>query len=721
MACVRAPQKKKGWLALGMERDGQLIGLNLAGQGLRDAHWAQIAAQNDLSHLEALNLRGNQLSQVAGLEKMTRLRHLDLSDNLLEHLELPNPSVLQHIFLEGNKALATPPPETLAQGRREILRYLRDLKEQGSSKLYEAKILVLGAGGSGKTTLRRKLIHGIRAAMPTDEESTHGLEVEDWPFPCPETERFMARVWDFGGQEIYHATHQFFLTQRSLYIVVTDERREDNDLSYWLQVIDLLGGDSPVILVQNENGDRRTDRGFADLKRHFPQIKEPHQLNLKSKSDAVKLAQLSEDVQTWVRRLENTGFDLPRSWANVRAELQRIQTGEQKPYISAERFFEICENEKLEEKDAERASRLLHDLGAILHFQDDPTLKKTVILDNNWATAGVYAVVDDRSIQDLQGPFTREQALSVWSDTSKKNYHPAYKRSADDLLQLMLKFEICHQLRDAPNTYLVPQLLPKKRPDAADAWESSGKLQLRYDYPSILPKGMCSRLLVRLHRYLSDYRSDAWRSGAILKKEKAALLLEENPVLRRLQLRATGPGAKELLTIVAAEIDTLNEGYEKSRKKGGEEEDFVKKGVPCNCAKCQQKTEPYFFDFKVLKNALSEGVPTMQCQLHPTENVPVVPLLEELFDHAERASLKEAPIPKEAISELLREGKLAEALALLPKHLDWGNNLNGEFQRLKQAYLDSILTATEFLEKQRPIQARFTDLLNQWQEKSPRG
>jgi len=27
-------------------------------------------------------------------------------------------------------------------------------------------------------------------------------------------------IWDFGGQEIYHATHQFFLTHRSLYLLL---------------------------------------------------------------------------------------------------------------------------------------------------------------------------------------------------------------------------------------------------------------------------------------------------------------------------------------------------------------------------------------------------------------------------------------------------------------------------------------------------------------------
>ncbi|MEZ4645209.1 MAG: hypothetical protein R3E31_21165 [Chloroflexota bacterium] len=27
-------------------------------------------------------------------------------------------------------------------------------------------------------------------------------------------------MWDFGGQSVYHATHQFFLTKSSVYVLV---------------------------------------------------------------------------------------------------------------------------------------------------------------------------------------------------------------------------------------------------------------------------------------------------------------------------------------------------------------------------------------------------------------------------------------------------------------------------------------------------------------------
>lgn len=63
-------------------------------------------------------------------------------------------------------------------------------------------------------------------------------------------------IWDFGGQEILHETHKFFLTERSIYLLVLEDRREDDtSLFKWLKIITNRGGTSPVILVINKSDD----------------------------------------------------------------------------------------------------------------------------------------------------------------------------------------------------------------------------------------------------------------------------------------------------------------------------------------------------------------------------------------------------------------------------------------------------------------------------------
>ena len=133
--------------------------------------------------------------------------------------------------------------------------YFTTQDPNATEKLYEAKFLIVGEGGAGKTSLAKKIQNPDYQLNP-EEESTHGIEVIQWRFPLDNGQEFRANLWDFGGQEIYHQTHQFFLTERSLYALVADTRKENTDFPYWLNSIELFGGDSPVLLIKNE---KKTD------------------------------------------------------------------------------------------------------------------------------------------------------------------------------------------------------------------------------------------------------------------------------------------------------------------------------------------------------------------------------------------------------------------------------------------------------------------------------
>ena len=82
-------------------------------------------------------------------------------------------------------------------------------------------------------------------------------------------------IWDFGGQEIMHSTHQFFLTQRSLYLLVLNGREggEDADAEYWLQLIESFGGESPVIVVLNKIKEHPFDLNRRALQQKYPGIR----------------------------------------------------------------------------------------------------------------------------------------------------------------------------------------------------------------------------------------------------------------------------------------------------------------------------------------------------------------------------------------------------------------------------------------------------------------
>ncbi|MEM8674898.1 MAG: ADP-ribosylation factor-like protein [Cyanobacteria bacterium P01_G01_bin.67] len=160
-------------------------------------------------------------------------------------------------ILYGNP-IEEPPLEVVKQGNQAILNYYSQIAAQGKDYLYEAKMLIVGEGGAGKTTLAHK-IQDNNCPLPHIDDRTKGITINTHDFSISTqnggTRSFILNVWDFGGQEIYHATHRFFLSKRSLYVLVADNREDNTDFNYWLNIIELFAGDSPIIIVLNEKDD----------------------------------------------------------------------------------------------------------------------------------------------------------------------------------------------------------------------------------------------------------------------------------------------------------------------------------------------------------------------------------------------------------------------------------------------------------------------------------
>ena len=88
-------------------------------------------------------------------------------------------------------------------------------------------MLVVGDGKVGKSSVVGRLIYNT---YNPQKQTTLGVEINDEMKVVQsevkgDGEPVKLNIWDFGGQEIQHSTHQFFLTTRSLYLLVVDARR----------------------------------------------------------------------------------------------------------------------------------------------------------------------------------------------------------------------------------------------------------------------------------------------------------------------------------------------------------------------------------------------------------------------------------------------------------------------------------------------------------------
>ncbi|HJQ69819.1 MAG TPA: COR domain-containing protein [Blastocatellia bacterium] len=547
-----------------------------------------------LSELETIGLNYNRFTEIPNV--LFRIKNLttlglgcDMYRDYRGHIRQVPADILQltkldWLDVEGHP-IEVPPLEVVKQGIEAIKNYWRQQQEVGIDYLCEAKLIIVGEAGAGKTSLARK-IEDSNYELKPQELSTEGIDVIRWSFPAAvrvkregreelHSTNFKVNIWDFGGQEIYHATHQFFLTRRSLYALVTDDRKEDTDFNYWLQVIELLSDRSPLLIVQNEKQERQRVIDLGSLRADFPNLREAFRTNLATNSG---LEELERAIRHELERLPHIGTPLPKTWSQVRTALEN----DARNYITLEEYLGICqENGFTRREDKLQLSGYLHDLGICLHFQDDPVLRNTVILKPNWGTDAVYRVLDDKTVLNNRGRFGPSDLARIWSDEK-------YSDMRDELLRLMMRFQLCYQLPNK-DVYIAPHLLSPARP--ADARESSGGLVVRYDY-EFMPKGIITRFIVAVNHLIAD-QSLVWKSGVILAREGARAEVIEDYQRRKITVRVNGADSRGLLAIIDDQLERIHSSFARLK---------YEKYLPCNCNVCQTRDDPFAYPLSELKD-----------------------------------------------------------------------------------------------------------------------
>jgi internalin A len=404
---------------------------NLTTLDLRDNQLTMLpGSMSRLSSLTSLNLRNNQLTTLPEwIGQLINLTNLDIRNNQLTKLpvSLGQLRELQIFYLNGNQ-LNQIPSELLRKGGIAIRDYYRQRLEESTDYIYEAKLLIIGEGGAGKTSLANKLIDSNYKlkleGSENPEKSTEGIDVLRLDFPHPSGNSFRINVWDFGGQEIYHSTHQFFLTKRSLYLLIADTRQDNTDFNYWLEIVELLSQASPTLIVKNEKQDRPCEVNENQLRGRFPNLEKILSTNLSTNRG---LPKIRDAVKHYISQLPHIGTPLPKTWVNVRKALET----ETRNHITQTEFLALCDTHGFKRHaDKLQLSGYLHDLGVCLHFQDDPILKNVIILKPEWGTTAVYKVLDTPQVRASLGSFTPADLATIWADAQ-------YAAMRHELLQLM--------------------------------------------------------------------------------------------------------------------------------------------------------------------------------------------------------------------------------------------------------------------------------------------
>jgi internalin A len=542
----------------------------------------------ELKNLTKLDLSGNQLTQLPPeIGELKNLTKLFISNNQLtqlstEIIELKNLKIL-NLF---NNPLISPPPEIVSRGVEAIFTYL---KQSRTTENNEAKLILVGNGEVGKTCLAHRLINDT---FFEDAEITQGINISKWIVPALDSGHsdIKLNIWDFGGQEIYHSTHQFFLTKRSVYLLVWNARKtKDYDhIYYWLHTIEAFGEDSPIILVMSKMNESNDDLNLKDIKSKFPQIVDYAKID---SSDGRGIDSLTETIRRTAWNLPLMRVKWVDSWYKARQELEGL--GEN--WIDYDRFYEICKSESLDNENINVFDDYLNDLGVTLHFRDRIGLKNIVILKPEWATGAFYNILSTKSVLDNEGVLTQSELSQIWD--TKTYPHSIYPQ----LMELMNKFELAYELPDK-SSYLVPELLPKSMPNDFE-WDEMANLCFFYCYDTFLPPGIIPRLIVRMHHSIAKKENGmplCWREGIVLEFQKSYALVEMKSNERQIEIKIKGDNKREGLAVIRYHLDSINASIKKIK---------VSKQIPCNCSdNCYER---YFFED--LLKAENNKVKTIQC------------------------------------------------------------------------------------------------------------
>lgn len=503
----------------------------------------------ELKNLTQLDISYNQLTSLP-----PEILELSLEINCEYHFEEE-----KGIFLERNP-LQNPPIEIVKKGREAVLNYFRSLEDE-KEPLNEVKVLLVGDGGAGKTSLVKRI---FGEEVDGNEPQTQGINIRKWEIENGER-KIKANFWDFGGQEIMHATHQFFLSKRSLYILVLDGRKDEKP-EYWLKLIEYFGGDSPVLVVINkidENPSFELNRKF--LQEKYPSIRGFYRLSCTSGEGIREFSNILEEELKKVKHLE---IKWPKSWFNVKSRLEEkcpscpsIKVDDDYRhcnFIEYQEYETMCDEERIKsESEQNTLVDFLHDLGIILHFGDIPLLN-TYVLEPQWVTNAVYKIVNSKEIAESRGVLRPDIMLpEILKQKTEIDFdYPPYQYGF--FVSLMKKFELSYDLDN--NTVLLPASLEIQEPNFEFDYEGALRFVIDYDF---LPLSVMPRFIVKMHRDIKD--DLRWRTGVVLedKNFNSSAVVRADNEAKRINIFVNGEQKRDYFAVILQNFREINNSFEK--------------------------------------------------------------------------------------------------------------------------------------------------------------
>ena len=450
------------------------------------------------------------------------------------------------------------------EGAATAAEYLIAAKRVGTKTLREARMLILGDAGSGKTSFARRFIN-IDAELPTDADSTRGVDIDynnhkplslKESFPDLNLEHDVnLHIWDFAGQTEVHPIHSLFLSENCIYVLVYNGRIEaGNNLRYWLEKIRQFGKKSKIFILVNLYDAHTFDKTFSTEKREFADnnikvIKASIAYDKwKNPEDRVEQKRVFNDIRKVVaQNIAEQQKPLAAHVVRIKEYLDEQFNGN-RTYITFDEF--AAETTKIMEKEFPNELRdyesisnfltgFLHTLGIALYYKELQGFEM-IVLNPMWIASAVYEVVANLKKNGMSRITHSELKIILTNSERKAGNYTYTDTDVRYIYRLLREYKLAYEYED--DTLILPLCMPEDEPTDFQPPFPDGEtlsiqfIALKNEAVGHIPEDVIPQFIVAEHSNIYRSRSGvqlAWRKGVILKKHHAlakAIIIGDNTI-----------------------------------------------------------------------------------------------------------------------------------------------------------------------------------------------
>lgn len=494
---------------------------------------------------ESIREMKNLLVASQQFEKAAFLRSLEIKmdkNETVEDFELTEYKKYVVDFFLLTNPLISPSKDTILQGYDSTISFFRNLEVSNLVPFREAKIIILGEPDAGKTSLLRYL---VGQGFTETKSITRGVNIVKYKF-SENNKEYQINFWDFGGQEVQQAVHQYFLTEKTLYLIVLNAVTDEQPDKY-LQFLNNHAPGSPFFIISNKddlNGVTKLKNNKLALEYEGRLVQPETRISLRQASGLqycggnseifarrkAELEQLALDIRRAFIGLPHMEEGFLKNYKEVKDMVEDIYTVQKRPYITMQDFVSVCKSKNVALGTEKSLLNHLNFIGTV-RYLDEANLRGFHILNPEWLSDGIYRIITNHAFRNKKlGKVTKSDIVDILTSDTDSSF--TYQDDEIDyIITMMVHFRVAY-IDDARRYIYLPDLFPDDIPSSVQVKSfKSNSLHYYFAYTKEIPSYVISRIIVRLFSQVRN--NDYWNKGIIVANTENPLnpceaLVEQN-------------------------------------------------------------------------------------------------------------------------------------------------------------------------------------------------